>query len=36
MNIKDLVKEAHQNAKEHGFWEPAPEFGTTIALIHQI
>lgn len=34
MNISELIHKAHATAKEHGFWEPAPEFGTTIALIH--
>lgn len=34
MNISELIHKAHTTAKEHGFWEPAPEFGTTIALIH--
>lgn len=34
MTITDLVKNAHQNAVEHGFWDDPPEFGTSIALIH--
>lgn len=34
MDIKDLVKEAHDNAVKHGFWDNPPEFGTSIALIH--
>lgn len=34
MTINDLVKEAHENALSHGFWDDPPEFGTIIALIH--
>lgn len=34
MTISDIVKRAHENAVKHGFWDPAPEFGTAIALIH--
>lgn len=34
MEIKELVQRAHENAINHGFWDPAPEFGTSIALIH--
>lgn len=34
MNISDIVQRAHENAVKHGFWDPAPEFGTAIALIH--
>lgn len=34
MTISDIVKRAHGNAVNHGFWDPAPEFGTAIALIH--
>lgn len=34
MTITNLVEQAHANATKHGFWEPAPEFGTAIALIH--
>ncbi len=34
LTINELVKNAHQNAVEHGFWEDPPEFGTAIALIH--
>lgn len=32
--ITDLVKEAHQNAVEHGFWDKEPNFGELIALCH--
>ena len=32
--ITELVKEAHETAIEHGWWEAAPEFGTLIALCH--
>lgn len=34
MTISDIVANAHVNAVKHGFWEPEPDFGTTIALIH--
>lgn len=34
MTISELVARAHDNAVKHGFWNPAPEFGTAIALIH--
>lgn len=34
MELNDLVKRAHETAVRHGFWEPAPEIGTSIALIH--
>ena len=34
MTIPELVERAHENAVEHGFWDPAPDFGTAIALIH--
>lgn len=34
MNISEIVTRAHDNAVKHGFWDPAPEFGTAIALIH--
>lgn len=34
MNISEIVTRAHDNAVKHGFWNPAPEFGTAIALIH--
>lgn len=34
MTISEIVERAHDNAVKHGFWEPAPEFGTAIALIH--
>ncbi len=34
MTISELVDRAHMNAVEHGFWDPGPDFGTSIALIH--
>jgi len=34
MTISEIVSRAHENAVKHGFWEPAPAFGTAIALIH--
>lgn len=34
MTISEIVERAHENAVEHGFWEPGPDFGTAIALIH--
>lgn len=34
MTITEIVNRAHENAVKHGFWEPAPAFGTAIALIH--
>ena len=34
MTISELVARAHDNAVKHGFWNPAPAFGTSIALIH--
>lgn len=34
MTLNALVKLAHQNAVEHGFWDKPPEFGTSVALIH--
>lgn len=34
MTISEIVGRAHDNAVKHGFWDPAPDFGTAIALIH--
>lgn len=34
MTITELINEAHQNAKNKGFWDQPPEIGTSIALIH--
>lgn len=34
MNINELCKKAHQNAVEHGFYDPEPRFGESIALMH--
>lgn len=34
MELNEMVKHAHETAVRHGFWEPAPEIGTSIALIH--
>lgn len=32
--IPELIKEAHECAEAHGFWENPPELGTALALIH--
>jgi NTP pyrophosphatase (non-canonical NTP hydrolase) len=34
MKINELVKEAHENAINHGWWEKPKTFGELIALIH--
>lgn len=34
MTISEIVERAHGNAVQHGFWDPAPEFGTALALVH--
>ncbi|PKL13991.1 MAG: hypothetical protein CVV52_03710 [Spirochaetae bacterium HGW-Spirochaetae-8] len=34
MDIDDLVKKAHENAKDKGFHDKRMEVGTMIALIH--
>lgn len=34
MEIRQLQKEVHQNAIDHGWWEKEREFGTLIALCH--
>ena len=34
MTINELVKNAHENAVKHGFWDNPLDFGTSIALIH--
>ena len=34
INIKEFVKEVHQNAKEHGWWDDERSFGEIIALCH--
>jgi NTP pyrophosphatase (non-canonical NTP hydrolase) len=34
MEISELIKRAHSNAKAKGFWDKPREFGTTIALLH--
>ncbi len=33
-SIPELIKEAHQNAIEHGWWEEERTFGEQIALMH--
>lgn len=32
--INDLVKSAHENSVNHGFWEKDKNFGEVIALMH--
>lgn len=34
MDITELVRNAHENAVNKGFWDKPREFGTMIALIH--
>lgn len=34
MNVIQLVKEAHENAKSKGWWEETRTYGELIALIH--
>lgn len=34
MEIKQLQKEVHENAKEHGWWDEQRTFGELIALCH--
>lgn len=34
LNINDLVKEIHQNAKDHGWWDEERTFGDIISLCH--
>lgn len=33
-SIRSIQLEVHRNAREHGWWSPAPDFGTLIALCH--
>lgn len=34
MNVKSWIREIHQNAVEHGWWETERDFGEICALIH--
>lgn len=34
MDINELMKEVHQNAVEHGWWDEKRSFGDIIALCH--
>lgn len=34
MTIAELVKQAHEAAKEKGWWDKEPSFGELIALCH--
>lgn len=34
MSLNEMAQEAHQIAKEHGFWDPEPSFGDLVALMH--
>jgi methionyl-tRNA synthetase len=34
LDLKELAKEVHQNAVEHGWWEEERSFGEIIALCH--
>jgi len=35
MEISELVKEAHKNAIEHGWWEKPSAFGELLSLVHE-
>lgn len=34
MNLNELAKQVHENAKDHGWWEEKKSFGDIIALCH--
>ncbi|MCC8157263.1 MAG: hypothetical protein LIO54_08310 [Oscillospiraceae bacterium] len=34
VEVKNLVKDAHETAVNHGWWDKEPDFGTLIALCH--
>lgn len=34
MNINELIKEVHENAVNHGWWEEKKSFGDVTALFH--
>lgn len=34
MNLNELAKDVHNNAKEHGWWDEERSFGDIIALCH--
>lgn len=34
MTISELIKQAHQTAREKGWWDKEPAFGELIALCH--
>ena len=34
MNLRELQKEAHAIAKDHGWWDEERTFGDLIALVH--
>ena len=34
MTINEIVKEIHENAKDHGWWDEERSFGEIIALCH--
>lgn len=34
MSFHELSKEIHQNAVDHGWWNPKPTFGEIVALCH--
>lgn len=34
LDLNELAREVHENAVNHGFWDPEPSFGEIIALCH--
>lgn len=34
LKLNAFAQEVHQNAVNHGFWDPEPSFGDVIALCH--